>query len=108
MNPYAVRVLAERGIDWAGATSKGVDQFLDQPWDYVITVCDRARQVCPVFPGQHNSLHWGLDDPAEVEGTDDAKLSAFERTAMELTQRLRPFVEVALRAAGRQRRTIGD
>ncbi len=104
VNPYAVRVLAERGIDWSVATSKGLGQFLDQPWDYVITVCDRARQACPVFPGQHNSLHWGLEDPAEVEGTDTEKLDAFERTAMELTQRLRPFVEVALRAAGRTRR----
>lgn len=103
VNPFAVRVLAERGIDWTGATSKGVEPFIDQPWDYVITVCDRARQACPIFPGQHNSLHWGLDDPAEVVGTEAEKLAAFGRTANELTQRLRPFVEVALRAAGRSR-----
>ena len=105
VNPFTVEVLAERGIDWSAATSKSVD-LLDQSFDYVITVCDRARQSCPVFAGQHNSLHWGLDDPAEVDGTDDEKRAAFERTAMELTQRLRPFVEVALRAAGGQRRTI--
>lgn len=103
VNPFAVQVLADRGIDWSGASSKGVEPFLDQPWDYVITVCDRARQACPVFPGEHNSLHWGLDDPAEVEGTDAEKLAAFQRTANELTQRLRPFVEVALRADGRRR-----
>jgi arsenate reductase (thioredoxin) len=101
VNPYAVRVLAERGIDWSGATSKMVTQYVGEPWDYVITVCDRARQSCPVFPGQHNSLHWGLEDPAEVEGTDEVRLAAFEQTTMELTQRLRPFIEVALRAAGR-------
>lgn len=104
VNPYAIRVLAERGIDWSGATSTSVAEYLGQPFDYVITVCDRARQSCPVFPGSYNSLHWGLEDPAEVEGTDAEKLAAFERTAMELTQRLRPFVEVALRAAGRTRR----
>ena len=104
VNPYAVQVLAERRHRLVRSHQQGSGQFLDQPWDYVITVCDRARQACPVFPGQHNSLHWGLEDPAEVEGTDTEKLDAFERTAMELTQRLRPFVEVALRAAGRTRR----
>ncbi len=73
VNPYTVRVLGEIGIDWSGAHSKSVTEFVDQPFDYVITVCDRARQTCPVFPGEHNSLHWGLDDPAEVEGTDAAE-----------------------------------
>lgn len=104
VNPYAVEALASRGIDWSGATSTSVTEFSGQSFDYVITVCDRARQSCPVFPGQYNSLHWGLEDPAEVEGTDAEKRAAFDRTAMELTQRLRPFVEIALRAAGRQRR----
>lgn len=104
INPFAVEVLAGRGIDWSDATSKSVSQFIGQSFDYVITVCDRARQSCPVFPGQYNSLHWGLEDPAEVEGTDAEKRAAFDRTAMELTQRLRPFVEVALRAAARPRR----
>ena len=66
VNPFAVRVLDEIGIDWSGASSKSVMDFVGQPFDYVITVCDRARQTCPVFPGEHNSLHWGLDDPAEV------------------------------------------
>jgi len=101
VNPFAIEVLARRGIDWSRATSKSVDRFLDEPFDYVITVCEWARQACPVFPGQHNSLHWGLEDPAEAEGTDDEKRAAFERTAIELTQRLRPFIEIALRAAGR-------
>jgi len=97
VNPYAVRVLAELGIDWSEARSKSVTEFLDQPWDYVITVCDRARQTCPVFPGEHNALHWGLDDPAEVEGTDEVKLAAFQVTERELVNRIRPFVELARR-----------
>ncbi len=98
VNPYTVRVLSERGIDWSQARSKSVTEFLDEPWDYVITVCDRARQTCPVFPGEHNSLHWGLDDPAEVEGTDEVKLAAFGATEMELVTRLRLFVELARRS----------
>ncbi|MHB8960419.1 MAG: arsenate reductase/protein-tyrosine-phosphatase family protein [Candidatus Limnocylindrales bacterium] len=106
VNPYAVRALAELGINWSGARSKALTEFVDQPWDYVITVCDRARQACPVFPGAVNSLHWGLDDPSDVEGTDDERLAAFRRTATEVSVRLRPFVEIALRAAGRPPRPV--
>ena len=101
VNPLAIRVLAEVGIDWSGARSKVITDFLDQRFDYVITVCDRARETCPVFPGSTNTLHWGLDDPSEVEGTDEQKLAAFRRTEQEVAGRLRPFIEVALRAAGR-------
>lgn len=104
VNPYAIRVLDEVGIDWSGARSKSITEFLDQHFDYVITVCDRARATCPVFPGSTNTMHWGLDDPSEVEGTDDEKLAAFRRTETEVSARLRPFIEVALRAAGRPRR----
>jgi arsenate reductase len=100
VNPFAVRVLAEVGIDWSNAESKALAPFLEQPFDYVITVCDRARQACPVFPGSTNSLHWGLEDPAEVEGSDEEKLAAFRLTRRELTQRLRPFIEIARRSAG--------
>jgi len=98
VNPYAVRVLADVGVDWSTARSKSVTEYLGQPWDYVITVCDRARQACPVFPGRHNGLHWGLEDPAEVQGTDEERLAAFKVTQRELLNRLRPFVELARRA----------
>lgn len=97
VNPFAVRVLSDVGIDWSSAQSKSVTEFIDQPWDYVITVCDRARQACPVFPGEHNALHWGLDDPAEVEGLDDRKVAACRLTMRELANRIRPFVELARR-----------
>ena len=102
VNPSAVRVLADLGIDWSGARSKSISEFLDQRFDYVITVCDRARETCPVFPGSENTLHWGLDDPSEVQGTDAERLAAFRNTELELAARLRPFVEVARRAAGRR------
>ena len=104
VNPFARRVIEDAGIDWSGARSKSITEFLDQRFDYVITVCDRARATCPVFPGSTNTLHWGLDDPSEVEGTDEEKLAAFRRTETEISARLRPFIEVALRAAGRPRR----
>ena len=107
VNPYAIRVLADLGIDWSRARSKSIAEFLDQRFDYVITVCDRARATCPVFPGSENTLHWGLDDPSEVEGSDAEKLAAFRRTQLEVSTRLRPLIEVALRAAGRPRTSAG-
>ncbi len=96
-----VAVLGEMGIDWSKAVSKSAMQFVGRQFDYVITVCDRARKVCPVFPGDHNTLHWGLDDPAEVEGSAEDKLQAFRRTRTEIADRVRPFVELS-RSARRQ------
>ncbi len=104
VNPLTLRVLADEGIDWSAATSKSVQEFLGQPFDYVITVCDHARQACPVFPGTHESLHWGLEDPAEAEGGDAERLAAFRRTYAELDARITPFVRAAREAAGSGRR----
>ena len=102
VNPYTVRVLDEICIDWSGAKSKALAQFVGQPFDYVITVCDRARQSCPYFPGSHEMLHWDLEDPAEVEGSDEEKLDAFRRTRAQISDYLRPFV-----AGARARRVTG-
>jgi len=97
INPFTRRVLAEVGIDASFARSKSVNEFLDERIDYVITVCDQARQVCPVFPGEHETLHWGLADPAAVEGTDKEKMAAFRRTATELDSRIEAFIARARR-----------
>ena len=99
---FTLEALAEIGIDWRGATSKPVERFLDQHFDYVITVCDRARETCPVFPGSENTLHWGLDDPGEVAGTDEQRRVAYRQTRDELSVRLRPFAEITRRTAMRR------
>ena len=104
VNPFAVRVLEDDGIDWSGARSKSVTDFLGQRFDYVITVCDSARAVCPVFPGSSMTVHWDLDDPSEVEGTEAERLAAFRRTKAEVSGRLGPFIDDALRAVGRPER----
>ena len=98
---FAVRVLAEVGIDWSDARAKPVDEVLVRHLDYVITLSDSAREECPAIPGRHSSLHWHLDDPSEVEGTEDERLEAFRATRIEIAVRLRPFIEIARRAAGR-------
>jgi len=97
INPLTLRVLDEAGIDASWARSKSVTGFLGQPFDYVITVCDQARQSCPVFPGVHETLHWGYEDPAEAEGTEDQRLAVFRRVFIQLGERIQQFVPLALR-----------
>lgn len=96
-----VRVLAEVGIDWSAARAKPVIEILDRHLDYVVTLSNAAREECPTLPGRHSSLHWHLDDPAVVEGSEEQRLQAFRATRTELSVRLRPFIEIARRAAGR-------
>ena len=88
VNPFAVRVLHEAGIDWRGKTPRGMDGLETERWDFVITVCDRAKESCPYFPGQPVLAHWGMPDPAEVEGSDDVKLAAFRDTLITLSRRI--------------------
>jgi arsenate reductase len=102
VHPHTVQALAEVGIDWSGARSTSVQGVVGRHWDYVITVCDRARQACPVFPGAREQMHWGLDDPAEVTGTDEERLAAFRQTRLELGSRLGSFMTLARQSAARQ------
>lgn len=85
-HPFAVEVLAERGIEWVGKESKGIDAVAGQSWDLVITVCDAARDACPVLPGA-SMVHWGLADPAVAGPDEAAQLAAFRATADALDER---------------------
>jgi arsenate reductase len=98
VHPMTIQVLKEIGIDISDARSKSVTEFLDQRFDYVVTVCDRARESCPVFPGAEESMHWGLDDPAEATGTEAQRLAVFRRVMTEIGVRMRTFIELARRA----------
>ena len=84
VNPLAVRVMLEIGIDISGHRSKSVDEFLDQDLDYVVTVCDQARESCPFFPGGRNPMHKGFQDPSSATGTEEEKLSVFRRVRDEI------------------------
>jgi arsenate reductase len=97
VNPLTLQILAEAGIDASFAHSKSVNEFLDQRFDYVVTVCDQARQVCPVFPGVHESLHWGYEDPAEAEGTQEQRLAVFRRVFIQLGERVQQFAVLTQR-----------
>jgi arsenate reductase len=92
LNPYAVTVMGEAGVDISTQVSERVDAYVDQPFHYVITVCDRAQETCPVFPGAENMLHWNCDDPAYAMGTYEQKLLVFRKTRDEIADRIRQFL----------------
>jgi ArsR family transcriptional regulator, arsenate/arsenite/antimonite-responsive transcriptional repressor / arsenate reductase (thioredoxin) len=93
LHPNAVRVMRERGIDLAGRRSKHLSEFAGQPFEYVISLCDRVREVCPEFPGGPQLIHWSIPDPAREPGSDEETLLAFERTAAELCTRIEFLLE---------------
>jgi arsenate reductase len=92
VNPFAIQAMAKRGIDISGHTSKSSAQFLDTEFDYVITVCDHAAEVCPVFPGPAERIHWGFPDPAAVTGGDDEILASFEQVRDGLEDKFKTWI----------------
>jgi arsenate reductase len=97
INPLTLRVLEDARIDTSGLRSKSVQEYLGQRFDYVVTVCDEARQVCPVFPGVHESLHWGYEDPAEATGTEEERLAIFRKVLVALSERVSQIAVLAAR-----------
>ncbi|PJF36125.1 MAG: protein-tyrosine-phosphatase [Candidatus Thermofonsia Clade 1 bacterium] len=92
VNPFAIQAMAERGIDISHQRSKHLNEFLGQPFDYVITVCDAAAESCPIFPGKAERIHWSFPDPAAVEG-ESAKAEAFRQVRDGLEARFRAWLE---------------
>jgi len=92
VNPYAIKVMAEAGIDISSHQSKSVDEFLEQEFDYVITVCNHAKQICPVFPGQYERIHWDIEDPADAKGSEQEKLAFFRKIRDEIKEKCLEFL----------------
>jgi ArsR family transcriptional regulator, arsenate/arsenite/antimonite-responsive transcriptional repressor / arsenate reductase (thioredoxin) len=92
VHPLAVRAMESMGIDIKEHTSKDIDQFHQKEFDYVITVCDKAREVCPIFPGKPDQIHWSFPDPAEVKGNETVRFEAFQKTALQLKTRIAYFL----------------
>jgi arsenate reductase len=84
--------MAEIGIDISGQRSKSVDEFMGRPFRFVITVCDNARESCPIFPAETERIHWGFEDPAAVEGTLMEREAAFRRIRDQIAQRVERYV----------------
>lgn len=79
VNPLALKVMAEVGIDLSAHHSKGLEGFLDREWDYVVTVCDNANEACPLFPGGKERIHKGFRDPGSIDGSNEEKLILFRQ-----------------------------
>lgn len=91
VRPQAIAAMTEIGIDISTHCSKCLDEFLNQTFDYIITVCDNANQTCPTFPGKAERLHWSFDDPAEAAGSEGEQLNTFRRVRDEIHQKLTAF-----------------
>jgi arsenate reductase len=96
VNPLAIKVMAEVGVDMSKHRSKSAMEFIGQKFDYVITVCDNAKQTCPVFPGHYEKLHWSLEDPAEAEGSEEDKLKVFRKIREEIKDNVLVFIKSLL------------
>lgn len=92
VHPLAIRAMQELDIDISTNTSKSLEQFRDQSFDLVVTVCDNAKESCPVFPGAKETLHWPFDDPADVTGTDDEKMVVFRRVRDEINDTIQTYL----------------
>jgi arsenate reductase (thioredoxin) len=88
IRPLAVRAMDEVGVDISGQESKALDRYLEEPFDYVITVCDDANEACPFFPGARNRLHWSFEDPARVESSEEERLAVFRRVRDEIREHI--------------------
>lgn len=89
VRPEAITVMGELGVDLSGHRSKSVDEFVGQEFRYVVTVCDNAKESCPVFPARTERVHWSFEDPAAVTGSEEARLAAFRRIRDQIAARIR-------------------
>ena len=87
IHPLTIEALGEYGIDWSAHLPKNVDAVTDEPWDLIITVCDRAREACPTFPSEPVFAHWSMEDPSQVQGADRQR-QAFRDTVAYLSRRI--------------------
>lgn len=95
VHPLAIRAMEEIGIDISGQTSKSTDEFLNEEFDYIITLCDHAAMACPIFPGQGKRIDWSFEDPAAAIGTIEERLVVFRRVRDEIKNRIEEFLKSA-------------
>ena len=91
LRPLAIQAMAEVGIDISGQQSKTLDRYLEQPWDFVITVCDEAKEVCPIFPGGKHQTHWSFPDPSKASGTEAQQLIVYRQVRDAIRVRIEEF-----------------
>lgn len=96
VNPLAIKVMAEVGVDISKHRSKSAMEFIGEKFDYVITICDNAKQTCPVFPGKYKKVYWDLEDPAVVQGAEEEKLNVFRKTRDKIKEYVLGFLKTTV------------
>jgi arsenate reductase len=92
VHPLAIKALAELDIDITNQYSKTVNEFIGQEFSYVVTVCGSAKELCPVFPGKYNALHWSIEDPASTSGTEEEMMKVFRKVRQNILEKVKHFV----------------
>lgn len=92
INPYAVKVMTEEGVDLSKQKSTSAEEYKEEVFDYVVTVCDNAKATCPVYPGEYKKVHWDLKDPAEAEGPEEEILAAFRASRDKIKGLVKEFI----------------
>ena len=93
VHEFAVKAMGEIDLDITSAQSKSVEQFVNEPFDLVVTVCDNAQESCPTLAGAQQVLHWPFDDPADATGSDEQKLEVFRRVRDEISDKIRSYLQ---------------
>lgn len=93
LNPLAVKIMEEKGIDISGQYSQSIDEFLNESLDYIITVCDHAKETCPVFPGTAERIHWSFRDPADAKGSEKEKMTVFREIRDSIEKNIKNFLK---------------
>jgi arsenate reductase len=105
ISPHTLRVLEEAGIEATDLRSKSIAEFVNASFDYVVTVCDDAREACPVIPGARTTMHWSIPDPAEREAAGEEPMAVFRETLADIQARVAEFIPLAVR--NRDARVVG-
>lgn len=95
VNPLAIRAMREIGIDISHHTSDSIDQYLNRDFDLVITVCDNAKENCPIFPGAKNTRHWPFEDPADAKGSEEERMRVFRKVRDQIRDQIANFLHTS-------------
>jgi arsenate reductase len=98
VRPLAIRAMEEIGVDISGQESKTLERYQQEPFDYVITVCDDANEACPIFPGAQSRLHWSFKDPSKAEGSEEERLAVFREVRDGIRRRIEEDLSAQLSA----------
>ena len=101
INPYTIKVMNEVGVDISDTKPENIEKYIHEDFDFVITLCDKMKEECPIFPGNPITAHWGMDDPDVFVGNEENKLKTFKKTRNEISNRIELFINLTAKKLDR-------